>query len=68
MNDYNQLREFADSYGLGAMVVIFVAFILWALRPGSRRHYHEAAVMIFDEDEQGAIPQTGTTSKDKSHG
>jgi len=66
VNNYNQLREFADSYGLGIMVVIFVAFILWALRPGSRRHYQEAAVMIFDEDKADVAPHAG--NKDKSHG
>lgn len=63
MNDYNTIRHFADSYGLAAMVALFVVLILWALRPGARRHHEEAAVMIFAEDEA----ETAVSSKDKRH-
>jgi len=64
MSDYDAIRHFADSYGLAAMVVIFSVFALWAFRPGSRRHYDEAAVTIFAEDEG----EPAVSSKDKRHG
>ena len=63
MSDYNSIRTFADSYGLGAMVVIFVTFVLWALRPGRRAHYDEAANLIFKEDGEGK-----TTDRSQHHG
>jgi cytochrome c oxidase cbb3-type subunit 4 len=60
---YNDLRHFADSYGLAAMAIAYLALVLWALRPSARQHHDSAASMIFTpEDEQAA------TNKDKSHG
>lgn len=64
MSDYEAIRQFADSYGLAAMAVVFAIFAVWAFRPGSRRHYDEAAGMIFAEDDgDRAAP-----SKDNRHG
>ncbi len=63
MNDYNSIRTFVDSYGLGAMMVVFAVMIFWALRPGLRRHYDDAAKMIFAEDAENE-PHDG----DQSHG
>lgn len=63
MNDYNSIRTFVDSYGLGAMMIVFGVMIFWALRPSLRRHYEDAAKMIFAEDNDNE-PQ----SKDQSHG
>ncbi|HZV56216.1 MAG TPA: cbb3-type cytochrome c oxidase subunit 3 [Sphingobium sp.] len=63
MNDYDKIRHFADSYGLVAMMFVFVVFILWPFRPGKRGHYDEAASLIFTEDNE-----TSSASKDKSHG
>jgi cytochrome c oxidase cbb3-type subunit 4 len=57
------IRHFADSYGLGAMVVVFLTFVLWVFRPGARRHYDEAATMIFAEDSE-----TEASNRDMSHG
>lgn len=63
MSDYEAIRQFADSYGLGAMVVVYLVLIFWAFRPGSRRRNDAAATMIFAEDGE----QTAS-SRDKNHG
>ena len=50
--NYEVIRQFADSYALGAMVIVYLVLVLWAFRPGSRRHNHSAANMIFAEDHE----------------
>lgn len=47
---YDALRHFADSWGLVAMVAVFVVLCLWPFRPGARRTYDSAANMIFEKD------------------
>ena len=47
---YDQMRHFADSWGLAAMVLVFAVLILWPFRPGANRHNQRAATMIFDDD------------------
>ncbi len=47
---YDQLRHFADSYGLIFMGVVFLGLIGWTFRRGARRDLERAANMIFDED------------------
>lgn len=41
--DYHILREFADSWVLLAMFVFFVAAVVWAFRPGSRKQHSDTA-------------------------
>ena len=53
MSLYDQLRHFADSYALGAMVVLFLVLALWPFRPGARQHNRDAAAMIFKDDTDG---------------
>ena len=53
MSTYDTLRHFADSYGLVAMVGVFVALCLWPLRPGSRSHNEAAANLIFKDQDDG---------------
>ena len=53
MTIYENLRHFADSYGLVAMVVVFVGLCLWPFRPGSRQHNHRAANSIFEGHDNG---------------
>ena len=48
---YNALRHFADSWGLAAMVVIFLLFALWPFRPGAKEDNEAAANMIFKGDD-----------------
>ena len=50
MSDYELLRQFADSWGLLAMLVLFLALVGWTFRPGARRHLDDAATMIFRND------------------
>ena len=48
--DYNDLRHFADSWGLLAMALFFVGVVLFAFRPGSRGLSKDAANIPFKED------------------
>ncbi len=50
---YDALRHFADSWGLAAMVVVFLIFALWPFRPGAREDNEAAANMIFEGDDNG---------------
>lgn len=50
---YDALRHFADSWGLAAMVVTFLALSAWPFRPGARADNEKAANMIFAEDSLG---------------
>lgn len=45
MSDYDLLREFADSWGLLMMIVLFVGVILFTYRPGSARLHKEMAYL-----------------------
>lgn len=49
---YDELRHFADSWGLLAMVLVFAGAVLWVLRPGSRERYREHAEIPFKHDEK----------------
>ena len=48
---YDALRHFAVSWGLAAMVVIFLLFALWPFRPGAKEDNEAAANMIFKGDD-----------------
>ncbi len=50
METYTAMRHFADSWGLLAMVLFFVGVVLFAFRPGSRKHA-DAAAQIPLKDE-----------------
>lgn len=50
---YETLRHFADSWGLAAMVLVFLALAAWPFRPGARADNDAAANMIFAEDNLG---------------
>ena len=52
--NYNDLRHFADSYGLAVLLVVYLVFVGWAFRPGARARNQEAATMIFAEDDEMA--------------
>lgn len=48
METYTMMRTFADSWGLLAMALFFVAVILrLALKPGARREADDAARIPF---------------------
>ncbi|MCM8558220.1 cbb3-type cytochrome c oxidase subunit 3 [Sphingomicrobium sediminis] len=47
---YETLRQIADSWGLLAMLVLFLFFVVWAFRPGSKDKANDAKTSIFDKD------------------
>ena len=51
MSQYDTLRHLADSWGLVAMGVVFLALCLWPFRPGGRAQSAAAATMIFEDEE-----------------
>ncbi|WP_394271021.1 cbb3-type cytochrome oxidase subunit 3 [Qipengyuania sp.] len=53
MSLYETLRHFADSYGLIAMMAVFLVLCLWPFRPGAKRHNRAAAHSIFKDDSDG---------------
>lgn len=61
---YNDLRHLADSYGLAAMLIVYLVLVGWAFRPGSRHHNDTAATMIFADDGDSSA----ASDKDKIHG
>ena len=50
---YDTLRHLADSWGLLAMVLSFLALVLWPFRPGAKDANETAAKMIFEDDGNG---------------
>ena len=50
--DYSTLRNFADSWGLVYLFLIFVGVVLFTFRPGSRKQADKNANIPLKEDEQ----------------
>ena len=48
--DYSIFREFADSWGLLYLFVLFVGVIAFTFRPGSAKKADEIAQIPFKED------------------
>ncbi|GAA0487578.1 hypothetical protein GCM10009096_33100 [Parasphingorhabdus litoris] len=48
--NYEDLRHFADSWGLVFLGMVFLTLIGWVFRPGSSEKNEKAAHMIFEED------------------
>ncbi len=46
---YDELRHFADSWGLLFMALLWLGFALWTFRPSAKHMHKDAANMIFDE-------------------
>ncbi|MAK98782.1 MAG: CcoQ/FixQ family Cbb3-type cytochrome c oxidase assembly chaperone [Citromicrobium sp.] len=53
MTFYEELRHFADSIGLAAMLVFYLTLCLWPFRPGGKRSIDKAAHSIFEDDTDG---------------
>ncbi|TNE39724.1 MAG: cbb3-type cytochrome c oxidase subunit 3 [Sphingomonadales bacterium] len=60
---YNDLRHFADSWGLVFMGLTFLGLIGWTFLPGARDRHKSAATMIFDE--AGDSHTTGEFHKER---
>ncbi len=54
MTIYDTLRALADSWGLAAMTLVFVALCAWPFRPGARGLAETAANAIFEDDHDDA--------------
>ncbi|MBL4928883.1 cbb3-type cytochrome c oxidase subunit 3 [Fuscibacter oryzae] len=54
MELYSLLREFADSWALLLLTLIFVGVFLWVFRPGSRAIHDDIANSIFRNEKQPA--------------
>ena len=50
ISTYQALTDFAEGWGLYAMLAVFVVFALWPFRRGAREHNRDAAHMIFKDD------------------
>ncbi|WP_373486860.1 cbb3-type cytochrome c oxidase subunit 3 [Blastomonas sp.] len=48
---YDDLRHFADSWGLLFMTLLFLFLVTWPLRKSARQHHEDAANMIFKDDD-----------------
>ncbi|MGE0253077.1 MAG: cbb3-type cytochrome c oxidase subunit 3 [Alphaproteobacteria bacterium] len=51
---YEGVREFAGTWGLVYMVVLFVVVVGWALWPANRRRFQEAARIPLDDEPRPA--------------
>ncbi len=58
METYSFLRQFADSWALLTLFVVFVGIAFWVWRPGSRRSQDEAATSIFRNEDHPAPDDT----------
>ena len=63
METYTLLREFADSWMLLVLTLVFVVVIGWAFRPGSRAKQDDAARMIFRNDRVPLPDNPGDTAQ-----
>ena len=50
---YEALRHFADSWALLAMLLVFIACVLWPFRRSLRDRNEAAARMIFEDENDG---------------
>ncbi len=48
--DYNTFRQFADSWGLLYLFIVFIAVIVYVYRPGSKKIADEVAKIPLEED------------------
>ena len=50
MMDYSLLRQFADSWGLLYLFLLFIGVITFTFRPGSKAKADQIAKIPFEED------------------
>ncbi len=49
--DYQQLRTFADSWGLVFMAVVMIVILGWTFRPGAKSAHDDASRIPLRDDE-----------------
>lgn len=50
---YETLRHLADSWGLLAMLLVFLVLAMWPFRPGAGARNRDAASVIFKDETDG---------------
>ena len=50
MDTYSLLRQFADSWALLTMFLMFVGIVVWTFRPGSRAQHDDTAQIPLRND------------------
>ena len=50
---YESFRHFADSWGLLAMLLVYLTCVAWAFLPRNRQRNRDAANMIFKDADHG---------------
>ncbi len=48
--DYEVFRQFSDSWGLAYLVLVFVAVVIFAFRPGAKKQHQDAADIPLKRD------------------
>ncbi|MDO5643924.1 MAG: CcoQ/FixQ family Cbb3-type cytochrome c oxidase assembly chaperone [Paracoccus sp. (in: a-proteobacteria)] len=56
MEIYTWMRQFADSWALLALFLVFVGVVFWVFRPGARKQQQDAAESIFRNEKRPAPP------------
>ena len=49
--DYQELRHFADSWGLVFMVLTMVCILAWTFRPSAKSAHEDARMIPLRDDE-----------------
>ena len=49
--DYNTFRQFADSWGLVYLTLLFLGIVLFTFRPGSRKIAEDVSQIPLREDD-----------------
>lgn len=57
MDLYTLTRQFADSWGLLALFLVFIGVVFWAFRPGSRRVHEDIANIPFRHEDRPAAAE-----------
>jgi cytochrome c oxidase cbb3-type subunit 4 len=60
---YDELRHFADSWGLLFMVLAWLGIAFWAFRPGAKNLHRDAANLIFDESPKDSQAESPNESR-----
>ena len=48
--DYDDMRHFADSWGLLGLMAFFICAVAFTFRPGAKKHHDHAARIPLSED------------------
>lgn len=54
METYSLTREFADSWGMLALFLVFIGVVIWAFRPGSNKVHKDTANIPFRHEDKPA--------------